>query len=624
MKKFLCCLVVLTMLASGCLPVMASEGKVEISFCVGDETLIINGSPVTVEKPYVVGDGVTLVPIRVITEAFDARVDWIGETQTVKLTYPDVNIVIQIDNPVAEVNGRAETLLAAPQLTESGYTMVPLRFISENFGADVSYDNDTKRITVIKEKSADSTVSIEGSVNSKYIGDSFFGWSMENPSDMAMEYRDFDGRETNFSDGKNEISIEIYTYDPEDYDFESDYNETKMSAAGLTLVKSEKNTSDKSCKSFHLGIKDKQYYYDFQQYVTPKYIYVVSGMFSNEDMKERDKYLELLETFVCKFEKTDAYDLSNIKDGFKKFESENMKLSFNVPENFYMVSSEDSQNRFEFYELENGISSVNAVIYSKSDVVSASALATEDFNHNKEVLNEELVTFSDAPVERQYNNIFATEYSYTVKTEDDSYHTRDVFFETGEYVYNVSVTVELSNSDYDDYIDKIIESIKAEPLDSKEVGVFMKNVPIATGTTKVKLGKASMELPNIYVKLESDDSSVAYVGSVNGVVVSCVKIQTSGATVSDLRKMMKDSENALKAEGAIVLESVHEKMIHKQQYQTFRVKTEDDDETAYLEQCACIYKGSAYVFTTICSEIMYSKSAQAEISDIIESIRFES
>lgn len=611
------------MMVSGCLPVMASEGKVEINFCVGDETLIINGSPVTVEKPYVVGDGVTLVPIRVITEAFDAKVDWNGETQTVKLTYPDVNIVIQIDNPIAEVNGRAETLLAAPQLTESGYTMIPLRFISENFGADVSYDNDTERITVIKEKSADSTVSIEGSVESKCIGDSFFGWSMENPLDMTMEYRDFDGMETIFSDGKNEINIEIYIYDPEEYDFESDYNENKMLATGLTLVKSEKNTSDESCKSYHLGIKDNQYYYAYHNYVTPKYIYVVSGMFSNDDIKERDKYIELLETFVCKFEKTDIYDLSNNKDGFKKFESENMKFSFNVPENFYMVSSEDSQNRFEFYELENGISSVIAVIYSKSDVVSASALATEDFNHNKEVLNEELVTFSDAPVERQYNNIFATEYSYTVKTENDSYHTRDVFFETGEYVYNVSVSVELPNIDYDDYINKIIESIKTEPLDSKEVGTFMRNVPIATGTTKVKLGKSSMELPNIYVKLASDDSSVTYIGSVNGVLVSCIKTQSSGATASDLRKMMKDFESALKEEGAVVLESVHEKTINKQQYQTFRVKAENNDEKAYLEQYACIYKGSVYSFTTVCSEIMYSKSAQTEISDIIESIRFE-
>lgn len=624
MKKILCCLVVLAMLVSGCLPVMASEGKVEISFCVGDETLIINGSTVTVEKPYVVGDGVTLVPIRVITEAFDAKVDWIGETQTVKLTYPDVNIVIQIDNPVAEVNGRAETLLAAPQLTEAGYTMIPLRFISENFGADVSYDNDTRRITVTKEKTDDSTVSIEGSVSSKYIGDSFFGWSMENPLDMAMDYRDFDGMETNFSDGENEISIEIYTYEPEDYDFENDYNETKMSAAGLTLVKTEKDTSDKNCKSFHLGIKDKQYYYDYQQYVTPEYIYVVSGVFSNDDTKVRDKYLDLLATFVCKFEKTDIYDLSNTKDGFKKFESEYLKLSFNVPENFYMATSEDSENYFEFYELENGISSISAVVYSKSDVVSASALATEDFTHNKEVLNEALTTFSNGPVERQYANISATEYSYTVKAEKENYHIRDVFFELGDYVYNVSVCVELTNDDYENHIDKIIESIKAEPLDSKEVGVFMKNIPIATGTTKAKLGKASMELPNIYVKMASDDSSVTYVGPINGAVITCMKIPAVNVTAHDLKNMMKESENSLKEEGAVILETVHEKTINNQKYQAFRARATDDEEAAFLEQYACIYKGSVYVFNIVCSEIMYSESAKAEISDIIGSIRFES
>ena len=214
MKKFLCFLIVVVMLMSGCMSVMASDGKVEISFCVGDDTLIINGTPVTVEKPYVVGEGVTLVPVRVITEAFDAKVDWIDETQTVKLTYPDVNIVIQIGNTVAEINGRAETLLAAPELTESGYTMVPLRFISENFGADVSYDEATERITVTKEKSDDSDASIQGTVNSKYIGDSFFKWSMENPVGMTMEYRSFDGLETVFSDENNVITIDIYTSFP--------------------------------------------------------------------------------------------------------------------------------------------------------------------------------------------------------------------------------------------------------------------------------------------------------------------------------------------------------------------------------------------------------------------------
>ena len=40
---------------------------------------------ITVEKPYVVGDGVTLVPIRVVTEAFGAEVGWVSETKTVTL-----------------------------------------------------------------------------------------------------------------------------------------------------------------------------------------------------------------------------------------------------------------------------------------------------------------------------------------------------------------------------------------------------------------------------------------------------------------------------------------------------------------------------------------------------------
>lgn len=38
----------------------------------------------------------TLVPVRVITEAFVSKVDWDSETKTVTIDYPDVNIVLQI------------------------------------------------------------------------------------------------------------------------------------------------------------------------------------------------------------------------------------------------------------------------------------------------------------------------------------------------------------------------------------------------------------------------------------------------------------------------------------------------------------------------------------------------
>ena len=203
MKKLLCALLAVILLV---LPVFAEEteekeenGRVEIEFCVGDATLLINGAEVTVEKPYVVGEGVTLVPVRVITEAFGATVGWEASTKTVTLEYPDVNIVLQIGNPTAEINGRAETLLAAPELSAGGFTMVPLRFISENFGAEVGYDNETKRITVVKDALEEGTT-VEGAIENKLVGDSYYGWSMENPKDMYLDDRSFDGTRTYFND----------------------------------------------------------------------------------------------------------------------------------------------------------------------------------------------------------------------------------------------------------------------------------------------------------------------------------------------------------------------------------------------------------------------------------------
>ncbi len=127
---------------------VAGVHSVEISFKVGDSILKINGEDVEVETPYVVGEGTTLVPLRVISEAFGAEVNWDGETKTIVIVHNENTITIQIDNNKAFVNDGEETLEEAPQLTENGFTMVPLRFISETLGAEVSYDEATQGITV--------------------------------------------------------------------------------------------------------------------------------------------------------------------------------------------------------------------------------------------------------------------------------------------------------------------------------------------------------------------------------------------------------------------------------------------------------------------------------------------
>lgn len=174
MKKIILLLLIITILSTLNITAFATD-KTEIEFSVGDETLLINKTPVTVVKPYVVGEGVTLVPVRVITEAFGAKVGWVEETSTVTLEYEDINIVLQLGNIIATVNEKEETLLSAPELTNSS-TMVPLRFISEKFGATVSYDEATERITVVKENNKETL---------KYVNDKL-GFSMKIPADLKL------------------------------------------------------------------------------------------------------------------------------------------------------------------------------------------------------------------------------------------------------------------------------------------------------------------------------------------------------------------------------------------------------------------------------------------------------
>ena len=163
MKKIISAVCALA-LAAAMIPSAMADGTVEVRFRVGDSVLSINGKNVEVETPYVAGEGTTLVPIRVISEAFGANVSWDGDTKTVTVEDNGTKIVLQIGNKTAVVNGVNKELLEAPQLTENGYTMIPLRFISETLGATVGYNNATRDITVSKTTaSGPAAVSVGGS-----------------------------------------------------------------------------------------------------------------------------------------------------------------------------------------------------------------------------------------------------------------------------------------------------------------------------------------------------------------------------------------------------------------------------------------------------------------------------
>ena len=124
--------------------------------------LNINGSAVaTTVAPYQ-SNGTTLVPLRVVSENLGAKVDWNQQTKTVTITQDATTINLTLGSKIAKVNGEEKTLNLAPQIKNST-TMVPIRFVSENLNCDVNWDKETQTVTVTGKAKAETTVNEDGS-----------------------------------------------------------------------------------------------------------------------------------------------------------------------------------------------------------------------------------------------------------------------------------------------------------------------------------------------------------------------------------------------------------------------------------------------------------------------------
>lgn len=622
MKKIISLITVVVMLVLMFPAVITSadNGDVEISFKVGDSTLLINGSPVTVVTPYLVGDGTTLVPVRVITEAFGANVDWDNDTRTAILEYEGVKILLQIGNKVAEVNGKAETLLAAPELT-NGSTMVPLRFISETFNAVVTYDEKTEGITVVK-KATDESSTVVGLTDSKYVGDSYYGWTMEKPADMQMDYRSFDGSYVSFMyDDDNYIEIDIYPLS-EDYDLEEDFAAAKESMESFTLIKAEKMTAS-DYKKIHVQGKNQLYFFDDLKYITDKYEIYISGIFKNENAAQRDEWVRTLSTFEMSYKDTDTYDLSNAKNGTRTYEAKDIKLTFEVPQEFYMSSSEYSINEFDFYSMiaDDTTSSMHVNVYSKSDVGSAKQLAEYDYNLNKKNYNPAAVIFSKNVYEKQYNSISAYEYTfdYTLKNKKTTY--RDVFFELGEYVYNFSISLGSYFNNASEYTDKLINSIDAETIDASEVGMLLRNLKDTEGTYKSEIADFELTVPKVYAETIYG-TGAAYIHTANGTVITCSLERFANMDFADVKEYVKSFEKEYKSkeEFAVIL-STSEVTLDGVKYAKTILRETTDEGYAYYHLYAGVNNSSVYTFAMIFPEIAYSDNLIKEAENIIKSVK---
>jgi len=158
LKSRLVVLVVLTALLVGGLlggpgapPAAANKQDVKVE--VDNKLLAFDVSPF-IEK------GRVLVPVRALCEALGASVAWDGKTRTVTVKKGDTVVRLTIGSKIASITekGVTEVILEVPAKIVNGRTMVPLRLISEAFGAKVDWDDQSHLVrvaTVVGAEQAD-------------------------------------------------------------------------------------------------------------------------------------------------------------------------------------------------------------------------------------------------------------------------------------------------------------------------------------------------------------------------------------------------------------------------------------------------------------------------------------
>lgn len=128
------------------------EGAEKVVVTIGSTTMQVDGKNKTIIAPPIVDNGRTYVPLRAISEAFGATVDWKQATNLITIDRGDTHIVMTPYKLAYTLNGQEKMMDVAPYIsTAYASTMVPVRFIADAFGFDsipeYNADNTTRAVT---------------------------------------------------------------------------------------------------------------------------------------------------------------------------------------------------------------------------------------------------------------------------------------------------------------------------------------------------------------------------------------------------------------------------------------------------------------------------------------------
>lgn len=106
-----------------------------------------NGELIDFDVAPIMENDRTLIPLRGLFEKMGAVVEWDGQNQTAIVTKDDMVLSVKIDHYGAKVNDSCKYMDVPARLVESR-TMIPLRFLSEELGYTVIWNDHNNTINI--------------------------------------------------------------------------------------------------------------------------------------------------------------------------------------------------------------------------------------------------------------------------------------------------------------------------------------------------------------------------------------------------------------------------------------------------------------------------------------------
>ena len=130
--------------------------------------VVVNGKEVLFDVAPKIIEKRTMVPVRAVFEMLGAVVSWDDKTNTATGKRGDIEVSITVNSNTMIKNGEKITLdVSAKEI--GGRVLVPVRAISESFGATVSWEEKTKTVTIVENNGLLVTFLDVGQADSIFI-----------------------------------------------------------------------------------------------------------------------------------------------------------------------------------------------------------------------------------------------------------------------------------------------------------------------------------------------------------------------------------------------------------------------------------------------------------------------